>query len=165
MPPAGFAGELRDYQREGLGWLHFLRRFGFGGCLADDMGLGKTVQVLALLAARATAPTGGEPRARRSSSCPRSLVFNWMRGGRAVHARSSRVLDYTGADRARAGEQFDGLRPRAHDLRHAAARRRRRSTDVEFDYVILDEAQAIKNADTAVGQGRAPAARASTAWR
>src|SRR5439155_26947571 len=47
--PDTFRGELRDYQQEGLGWLHFIRQFGFGGCLADDMGLGKTVQVLALL--------------------------------------------------------------------------------------------------------------------
>src|SRR5262249_9749483 len=50
----GFVGELRPYQREGLGWIHFLRQFGFGGCLADDMGLGKTVQVLALLEGRRT---------------------------------------------------------------------------------------------------------------
>ena len=50
--PAGFKGELRPYQRDALGWFDFLRRFGFGGCLADDMGLGKTVQVLALLEAR-----------------------------------------------------------------------------------------------------------------
>jgi len=51
-PGGEFHGELRHYQLEGLGWLHFLQRFGFGGCLADDMGLGKTVQVLALLEAR-----------------------------------------------------------------------------------------------------------------
>ncbi len=51
-PPKGFRGELRGYQREGLGWMLFLERFGFGGCLADDMGLGKTVQILALLAGR-----------------------------------------------------------------------------------------------------------------
>src|SRR5439155_26797514 len=50
--PKGFRGKLRGYQRDGLGWLHFLREFGFGGCLADDMGLGKTVMVLALLEAR-----------------------------------------------------------------------------------------------------------------
>ena len=48
-PPASFAGTLRDYQRDALGWFAFLREFGFGGCLADDMGLGKTVMVLALL--------------------------------------------------------------------------------------------------------------------
>jgi hypothetical protein len=48
--PPGFTGTLREYQRQGLGWFLFLRRFGFGGCLADDMGLGKTIMVLALLA-------------------------------------------------------------------------------------------------------------------
>ena len=47
LQPAGFVGQLRDYQREGLGWMEFLREFGFGGCLADDMGVGKTAQVLA----------------------------------------------------------------------------------------------------------------------
>ena len=51
-PPEEFNGELRPYQKDGLGWINFLRQFGFGGCLADDMGLGKTVQVLALLETR-----------------------------------------------------------------------------------------------------------------
>ena len=74
--PAGFHGELRPYQREGLGWLDYLQRFGFGGILADDMGLGKTIQVLALLQRR---------RAHRQAKgpslaiVPRSLVFNWGR--------------------------------------------------------------------------------------
>ena len=74
-PPASFRGVLREYQREGLGWLRFLEQFGFGGCLADDMGLGKTVMVLALLA--------GEHRSRGDDSrpslvvAPRSVVFNW----------------------------------------------------------------------------------------
>ena len=52
--PKSFQGDLRTYQTEGLGWLHFLREFNFGGCLADDMGLGKTIQVLALLESRRT---------------------------------------------------------------------------------------------------------------
>ena len=64
-PPPGFQGTLRDYQREGLVWLHFLRSFGFGGCLADDMGRGKTVQVLALLQARRISRTGDGPRRDR----------------------------------------------------------------------------------------------------
>src|SRR5215510_13646790 len=51
-PPEDFNGELRPYQKDGLGWINFLRQFGFGGCLADDMGLGKTIQVLALLELR-----------------------------------------------------------------------------------------------------------------
>ncbi|MBM4077892.1 MAG: helicase SNF2, partial [Planctomycetes bacterium] len=50
--PATFQGELRPYQREGLGWLRFLDEFQFGGCLADDMGLGKTIQILAFLESR-----------------------------------------------------------------------------------------------------------------
>ena len=61
--PPGFHGELRPYQREGLGWLDYLQRFGFGGILADDMGLGKTIQVLALLQSAAGAPR--RPRGRR----------------------------------------------------------------------------------------------------
>lgn len=60
-PEGEFLGVLRPYQKEALGWLKFLDRFGFGGCLADDMGLGKTVQVLALLEAR---------RAQREANSP-----------------------------------------------------------------------------------------------
>ncbi|HSD27151.1 MAG TPA: SNF2-related protein, partial [Vicinamibacteria bacterium] len=74
--PKGFAGVLREYQRQGLGWLHFLDRFGFGGCLADDMGLGKTVQVLALLETRRRARKGVEARPSLVV-VPRSLMFNW----------------------------------------------------------------------------------------
>ena len=48
-PPSRFMATLRDYQKEGFRWLHFLRENSLGGCLADDMGLGKTLQVLALL--------------------------------------------------------------------------------------------------------------------
>ena len=65
-----FGGTLRAYQREGLGWLDFLHRFGLGGCLADDMGLGKTVQVLALLDAVLDGANRRTRRGvRRSSSC------------------------------------------------------------------------------------------------
>ena len=47
--PSGLRGKLREYQKRGLSWLHYLERLGMGPCLADDMGLGKTVQVIALL--------------------------------------------------------------------------------------------------------------------
>ncbi|HXI27846.1 MAG TPA: SNF2-related protein, partial [Vicinamibacterales bacterium] len=72
-PSPAFAGTLREYQREGLGWLTFLQRFGFGGCLADDMGLGKTVMVLALLDLRRDLQPDGD---RRPSLvvAPRSVV-------------------------------------------------------------------------------------------
>ena len=99
-PPAGFVGTLRGYQREGLGWLHFLREFGFGGCLADDMGLGKTVQVLALLEARRAARGARRARPRRRWSSCRG---RWSSTGSEEAARFTpqlRVLDHTGTGRA-----------------------------------------------------------------
>ncbi|MBX6313495.1 MAG: DEAD/DEAH box helicase, partial [Isosphaeraceae bacterium] len=141
--PPGFQGELRPYQREGLGWLDYLRRFDFGGILADDMGLGKTVQVLALLQRR---------RARRQAKgpslivVPRSLVFNWIQEAAKFTPRL-RVLDYTGPGRAALREKFD-----QYDL-IVTTYGTLRSDIVElseylFDYAILDEAQAIKNAES-----------------
>ncbi len=153
--PAGFVGELRGYQREGLGWMAFLRRFGFGGCLADDMGLGKTVQVLALLEARrqirASAEGNGDAPAHadRPSGpslvvAPRSLVFNWIQEA-ARFTPALRVLDHTSADRSKDAahfENYDVVLTTYGTLRRDAGYFR----DITFDYVVLDEAQAIKNA-------------------
>jgi hypothetical protein len=143
--PPGFRGELRGYQHTGLGWLHFLRDFGFGGCLADDMGLGKTVQVLALLEdrRRLRAEEGLPPSL---VVVPRSLVFNWLAEA-ASFTPELRVLDHTGIGRTREGDPFAGC-----DLVITTYGTLRRDIGVlrqmEFDYVILDEAQAIKNADS-----------------
>ena len=88
-----FVGSLRDYQRDALGWFAFLRRFGFGGCLADDMGLGKTVMVLAWLdRLRATREAKGPSLV----VVPRSVVFNWIEEA-ARFAPELRVLDFSGA--------------------------------------------------------------------
>jgi superfamily II DNA or RNA helicase len=141
--PAGFHGELRPYQREGLGWLDYLQRFGFGGILADDMGLGKTIQVLALLQRR---------RAHRQAKgpalavVPRSLVFNWIQEAARFTPRL-RVLDYTGPGRHALRESFgdyDLIITTYGTVRTDIAE----LTPIEFDYAILDEAQAIKNADS-----------------
>jgi superfamily II DNA or RNA helicase len=143
-PPPGFRGRLREYQREALGWFAFLRRFGFGGCLADDMGLGKTVMVLALLEGRRTQREADAPRTS-IAVVPRSLVFNWMEET-ARFTPGLRVLDYTGEGRgAVAVEEYDLLLTTYGTLRRDAVRL---SSHV-FDYVILDEAQAIKNPATA----------------
>ena len=83
VQPAGFVGQLRDYQREGLGWMDFLRRFSFGGCLADDMGVGKTAQVLALLETRREMRAAGEPVGPSLVVVPQSLVFNWKQESHA----------------------------------------------------------------------------------
>jgi superfamily II DNA or RNA helicase len=134
-PPEGFRGSLRGYQREGLGWLQALDRSGLGGLLADDMGLGKTVQVLALLAGRTGRPS--------LVVAPRSLVFNWKREA-AAFTPHLRVLDHTGGDRRPPGEHFA-----AHDLVLTTYGTLRRDvealTAIDFGYVVLDEAQNIKN--------------------
>jgi superfamily II DNA or RNA helicase len=138
--PRGFHGELRPYQREGLGWLEFLERQRFGGCLADDMGLGKTVQVLAWLQARKVR----DPRAAPALIvAPKSLTHNWLEEARRFTPELS-VLEYVGPERKKVrGELL------AHDLvltTYGSVR-----IDVEFlaglalGVVVLDEAQAIKN--------------------
>jgi superfamily II DNA or RNA helicase len=137
-----FVGALRDYQRDALGWFAFLKRFGFGGCLADDMGLGKTVMVLAWL---------DRLRARREAKSPsivvvpRSVVFNWIDEA-ARFAPELRVLDFSGADRS-----VDHVRGHHVVLTTYGTLRRDALLlkDVEFEYAILDEAQTIKNASTA----------------
>jgi superfamily II DNA or RNA helicase len=137
--PRGFVGQLRDYQREGLGWFEFLQRFKFGGCLADDMGLGKTVQVLALLESR---------RNSRPSLVvvPRSLIFNWQQEA-ARFTPQLRVLTHTGSERIKGTAHFED-----YDLILTTYGTLRRDVvhfdEVEFDFVILDESQAIKNAGT-----------------
>lgn len=138
--PRGFRGELREYQRDGLGWLHFLREFNFGGCLADDMGLGKTVQVLALLQTRRLSKKKHKPSL---VVVPKSLIFNWMEEA-ARFTPKLRIRDYTGLTRGDQLEQLgecDVLLTTYGTLRRDIIRLK----DIEFDYAILDESQAIKN--------------------
>ncbi|HUT12369.1 MAG TPA: SNF2-related protein [Thermoguttaceae bacterium] len=142
--PRGFRGKLRGYQKEGLGWLHFLREFRLGGCLADDMGLGKTVQVLALLQSRRLRrPKKGEDRKPSIVVVPRSLVFNWIDEA-ARFTPNLRTLNYTGTDRKGRLESAEGV-----DLLVTTYGTLRRDIvtlkEMPFDYAILDESQAIKN--------------------
>ncbi|MFG3579058.1 SNF2-related protein [Micromonospora chersina] len=142
-PPSGFAGTLRPYQRRGLAWLAFLQSLGLGGILADDMGLGKTVQLLALLA--------GDPPAAGPTLlvCPMSLVGNWQREA-AKFAPRLRVHVHHGAERAR-GEEFAAA-VHAADLvlttYSVAARDAYELAGADWHRVVVDEAQAIKNAST-----------------
>jgi SNF2-related domain/Helicase conserved C-terminal domain/SWIM zinc finger len=149
--PAGFVGTLREYQREGLGWFEFLQRFKFGGCLADDMGLGKTVQVLAMLESRRNGGTKKLKSAIDRSApslvvVPRSLIFNWQQEA-ARFAPKLRLLIHTGAERIKDSahfENYDLIITTYGTLRRDAAYLQ----NIQFDYVILDEAQAIKNFKT-----------------
>jgi len=156
-----FRGILRSYQKDGLGWLHFLGRFGFGGCLADDMGLGKTIQVLALLAGHYGAVSANDTDARKSRKgkvnisvkrkpslivAPRSLIFNWMQEA-ARFTPELRVLDHSHLLRVNEEGLFDD-----YDIVLITYGTLRRDIEellpMEFEYVILDEAQTIKNAGT-----------------
>ncbi|MFC0033432.1 DEAD/DEAH box helicase [Micromonospora chaiyaphumensis] len=142
-PPPGFTGTLRPYQRRGLAWLAFLQSLGLGGILADDMGLGKTVQLLALLA--------GDPPAAGATLlvCPMSLVGNWQREA-AKFAPDLRIHVHHGAERAR-GEAFAAAVHGA-DLvlttYSVAARDAYELAGIDWHRVVVDEAQAIKNAST-----------------
>jgi superfamily II DNA or RNA helicase len=141
--PLGFVGQLRDYQREGVGWMEFLREFGFGGCLADDMGVGKTAQVLAVLELRRA-----EGKGPSLVVAPKSLMFNW-RAEAARFTPQLRVLEHTGLTR-------DVESIANHDLILSTygtlLRDAPQLSEIMFDYVVLDEAQAVKNASTATAK-------------
>jgi len=142
--PHGFEGTLRHYQREGLGWLVFLEALGLGGCLADDMGLGKTIQVLALLMRRkAKIAEAGIPHRPSLVVVPKSLVFNWVEEAKKF-APMLRVANHTGNARTENEDltEQDIVITTYGTLRRDIVRHR----ETEFDYVILDEAQSIKNA-------------------
>jgi len=137
--PAAFRGELRPYQREGLGWMQSLDRVGLSGCLADEMGLGKTVQVLAYLLSRAPGTEG-----RHSAVvAPRSLVFNWLHEA-ARFAPTLSTLDFTGPDR---WDRLEQARPGSLLVTTYGTLRRdaTRLEETELDVLVLDEAHAIRS--------------------
>ncbi|HST81664.1 MAG TPA: DEAD/DEAH box helicase [Kineosporiaceae bacterium] len=154
--PRGFTGTLRPYQERGVAWLAFLESIGMGAVLADDMGLGKTVQLLALIAHdlenRADDPAGAaEPTAVGPTLlvCPMSLVGNWEREA-AKFTPQLRVHVQHGKERPQ-GKVFrdavaeSDLVVTTYSLlaRDSAALRR-----LPWRRVVLDEAQAVKNAAT-----------------
>ena len=139
--PGTFDGELRPYQRDALGWFEFLKRFRFGGCLADDMGLGKTVQVLAQLDAERDENSGPS-----IVIAPRSVVYNWVAEARRF-VPHLRTVEYTGPERHAVLDELDNV-----DLLVTSYGLLRRDVlqlrEKSFHYVVLDEAQAIKNASS-----------------
>lgn len=170
-PPLGnLESVLRPYQKHGVAWLRFLQENGFGGILADEMGLGKTLQVLAFLQSRTgfqPVPDANEsPNTRGANEpalspsrdrdrlearptlvvCPTSLVFNW--GAEAKKFTPNlRVLMLHGPDRH---QYFDQI-PQCDIVVTSYALIRRdaeKYRGLEFDTVVLDEAQHIKNRQT-----------------
>ncbi|HYG22038.1 MAG TPA: SNF2-related protein [Verrucomicrobiae bacterium] len=145
-PPLGTLEDiLRPYQKHGVAWLHFLRENGFGGILADEMGLGKTLQALAFLRTLNIA-NAAEARRPHLIVCPTSLVFNWLAEA-ARFTPDLKVLALHGPDRHRHfahAAQHDIVITSYALIRRDAERYR----ELEFDTVVLDEAQHIKNRET-----------------
>ncbi len=141
--PRGFGAKLRDYQRDGLNWLQFLREYGFNGILADDMGLGKTVQTLAHLLVEKRSGRMTEPAL---IVAPTSLMGNWRRETEKF-APELHVTVLHGVDRK---QRFAAIK--SSDIVLTTYPLLSRDSDVlldhQYHYVVLDEAQAVKNAKT-----------------
>ncbi|MVM32111.1 ATP-dependent helicase [Spirosoma sp. HMF4905] len=140
--PKELQASLRDYQREGLNWLNFLDDLGFGGCLADDMGLGKTLQIIAFILLL-------REKKRPNTNLiivPTSLLFNWQ-AEVAKFAPTLKIHTFYGADRALTKKEFDqydiiltSYGTLLSDIRFLK--------EYPFNYIFLDESQAIKNPES-----------------
>ncbi|WP_162340936.1 DEAD/DEAH box helicase [Cyclobacterium salsum] len=141
-----FKGTLRPYQKAGYNWMRFLNEYHFGGCLADDMGLGKTVQTLAFLAME-------KERSEGTTSLlvmPTSLIYNWELEAKKFTPKL-KILIYTGTQRVKDSNQFG-----QYDLVLTSYGITRLDIDIlkafYFNYIILDESQAIKNPDSIISK-------------
>ncbi|MCF7854043.1 MAG: DEAD/DEAH box helicase [Candidatus Pacebacteria bacterium] len=141
--PGTLDAVLRNYQKEGVAWLAMLEECGFHGILADEMGLGKTIQALTAIARRKQNNATGAPSL---VVCPTSLVENWLVEANRF-APAVKTVAIHGSERHETISEVSRF-----DLvvtSYALLRRDVKAyADVAFDYLILDEAQHIKNPDT-----------------
>ena len=144
--PCSFNGELRPYQLAGYNWLRFLEDYHFGGCLADDMGLGKTIQALALLQHQ----KNENPDSTSLLVMPTSLLYNWEMEAKKFTPKL-KILNYTGINRVKDPARFN-----KYDLVITSYGTTRVDTEIlaefYFNYIILDESQAIKNPDSLISK-------------
>ncbi|WP_157278964.1 DEAD/DEAH box helicase [Olivibacter sitiensis] len=140
--PKGLQAQLRPYQKQGLAWLQYFEKIGFGGCLADEMGLGKSVQVIAFILSQ---------RERKGPLTdllvvPTSLIFHW-RQEIAKFAPSLKVFVHHADSRIRSRDDFA-----SHDL--VITTYGTLLFDIAllrsfvFNYIFLDESQQIKNPES-----------------
>jgi hypothetical protein len=143
--PKGIKATLRPYQNDGLNWLVFLHDNQLGGCLADDMGLGKTLQTITFLQYLKNEYPNSEHKTSLVVA-PTSLMFNWKAELEKFAPKLS-VMTYTGANRGELKSEIA-----KHDIMLTTygsiindIREHQKHT---YHYVILDESQAIKNAES-----------------
>ncbi|MDD3051189.1 MAG: SNF2-related protein [Candidatus Cloacimonetes bacterium] len=136
--PIKISSILRTYQKRGFQWIKMLERFSFSGLLADDMGLGKSVQALAVIKSLKERPTS-------IIVCPKTLVFNWI-AEIEKFTPSLRYLIYSGGI-----TQREKLRTMFSEIDVVVTSYSMIVNDlellkeIEFKYLIIDEAQHIKN--------------------
>ena len=149
----GFHGELRDYQKRGVAWLQFLTSHGFGALLADDMGLGKTIQVIAwILKVRGCEGEKLSPSPLLIVA-PLTLLSNW-RHEFAKFAPSLKVYVHQGGGRHAASGFKRAVQAADVTLTsyNLLVRDYTDFSEIEWNALVLDEAQAIKNPDTQVAR-------------
>lgn len=147
--PSSFKGELREYQKEGCNWLMFLREYGLAGILADDMGLGKTIQALTLLLTHYA--NGKGDRAPSLVVAPTSVVYNWLSEASKFTPALKTAL-FLGRDRgellAKLSKDGPG-KPQVIFTTYGIIRRDyEQLKNIQFEFLILDEAQNIKNPES-----------------
>lgn len=137
--PAHLRHILRPYQESGFQWLNYLREVQWGGILADDMGLGKTIQALSFL--HHMKEESGSLQAL--VVCPTTLMFNWQNEIQKFTPSLSFALHHGGS---RSRDNLDNMQVDVIITTYGTLRSDiRQFVEVNFDYVILDESQAIKN--------------------
>ena len=144
MKELNIQAELRDYQKKGIQWLQMLYHYGFGGILADDMGLGKTLQTIAFLSSQVQADTSVLILA------PSGLIYNWADEFQKF-APDLDVVVVHGLKSHR-----ESILAENHQIYVTSYATFRQDSeiyrDLSFDFLFLDEAQVMKNAQTKIAQ-------------
>ena len=144
MKELNIQADLRDYQKKGIQWLQMLHHYGFGGILADDMGLGKTLQTIAFLSSQVQADTSVLVLA------PSGLIYNWADEFQkfapdldvaVVHGLKSHRESILAENHQIYVTSYATFRQDSEIYR-----------DLSFDFLFLDEAQVMKNAQTKIAQ-------------
>ena len=144
MTPLNIKADLRDYQKKGIQWLQMLHHYGFGGILADDMGLGKTLQAIAFLSSQM------HENSRVLILAPSGLIYNWA----DEFKKFAPNLDVA---------VVHGLKPyretilaEKHQVYVTSYATFRQDSEIyrnlSFDFLFLDEAQVMKNAQTKIAK-------------
>ncbi len=152
VPDKNFKAVLRPYQKEGVNWLYFMHKLSFGACLADDMGLGKTIQLLAFL----NLLKAEKPDKASLLIIPASLISNWMNEISRFFPVLKVYIAHSDKSRGKHGVELEPDRIDKYDLvitTYMLAYKYEWLHEYQWSYVILDEAQAIKNPDTKQAKG------------